>query len=100
VRLAWKHVQAERDAPEAERVAHFRAWAMRYMVKFVLSLKGAPSPTDALAQLGSPSAEEAARLDELLDAVASGPVRDGELELVETVANMLRTRRRGTATMR
>jgi hypothetical protein len=89
VRLAWADVEAEQGVADAARAAHFHARTMRYMVKFVLSLKGAPSSTDALAQLGSPSAEEAARLDELLDAAASGPVRGGELELVETVANML-----------
>src|SRR5262245_12703503 len=88
VRLAWADV-SEEGAADAERVAHFRARAMRHMVDLVLSLKGTPSPTDALAHLGPLSTEEAARIDELLDAVPAGPVQDGALELVETVADTL-----------
>jgi hypothetical protein len=89
VRLAWRDVQSDRDAPDAVLAAHFRARAMRYMTDMVLSLKGAPSPTDALAHLGALSAEAAARIDELLEAEPSGPSRDGELELVSTVADTL-----------
>jgi hypothetical protein len=89
VREAWADVQAAGDAPDADRVADFRARAMRYMVKYVLSLKGAPSPTDALAHLGRLSTEDAARFDEVLEADPSGSVWDEKLELVETVANTL-----------
>jgi hypothetical protein len=88
-RWAWEDVQSVRDATDAERAAHFHARAMRHMVALVLSLKGAPAPTDALARLGPLSTEEAARIDELFEASPSGPVQDGALELVEAVADTL-----------
>jgi hypothetical protein len=93
VRLAWRDVQSERDAADAVLAARFRAKAMQYMVQMVLSLEGAASPTDALAHLGALSAETAAGIDELIDASidpsASGPMRDGALELVSTIADTL-----------
>jgi hypothetical protein len=93
VRWAWEDVQSERDAADAVLAARFRAKAMQHMVQMVLSLEGAASPTDALGYLGALSAETAASIDELIDASidasASGPMRDGDLELVKLVADTL-----------
>jgi hypothetical protein len=88
-RLALADVQSEQDVADATRAAHFHARAMRHMTAMMLRLKGAPSPTDALAHLAHLSAEAAARIDELIEAYPSGPVRDEELELVETLADTL-----------